>query len=688
MKINKISTQTPVTSDDVQPDVIGYFPLPEIKYRPEQAPLELMPEPPAKGKYAEVFGKGIVAVQMERNALADKIIKVLDETGMHYHAAATKETIRFFFKGDLDTPCFSRKIMCGAEAQMAAGRIGYLENLGNMKVLHSDEEYDLIPIWMHPAPTNDISPLYSTVSLFGEDKWVEYMKPVYQALRGSDVEQNKKAHEIMIDTANILNKNFREHPFDNKRMAGFLDRKELDFNMQDYFGTDSEGKPKFQKAAFCEFFIQRYRLINLDFLPYRYSNGIYLFTTAEEIESLLVKYLKDSSATMRKDIRNTIFSLLGVYAQRTSSKSDVYFDVKHPAKPELIAFENGIFDVSSGEMSDFNEHIIITNRIPYELKYDYYNELTAKGEQTEEMEIINNWLDSFSESNHDKRLVLEEVAGLTLYRRNSGLRRQHTILYGNKESGKSTYIRMLETLLGDSANCSHVSLEEICNSNNRFSLISMVGTAANTFADISHRTILDAARLKNICTGDPLLVEQKFQPNISMSYQGKLVFGCNDLPRIEDRAISSRFEFIPCNADYNSMGTANIPNIYEDYLSKRKCMEYFAYLAITGLQRFINNGFRHTYCAENEAIRQNYEKISDPVQAFVNAMPEEKIVNQDTSDVFEAYITYLVQCLKLPDREVENITKNSLTTALKRLGYDTKRKSVNGHKIRIYIKCA
>lgn len=687
MKNNKILTQIPVTSDGVQPDIIGYFPIPETKYKPEQAPSELLPEPP-KGKYAEVFAKEIVVVQMERNNLAEKIMKVLDETGIHYHAVATKETIRFFFKGKLDTPYYTGKIMCGAEVQMVAGKTGYLENLGNMKILHTDEEYDLIPLWMHPASTDDISPLSSSVSLLGESKWIEYMKPVYQGLRGSDIEQNKKAYKTMLDCAMVLNKNFRQSPFDERRMTGFLDRKELEFNMSDFFDTDSEGKPKFRKDAFCEFFIQRYRLINLDFLPYRYSNGIYLFTTADEIESLLVKYLKDSSVTMRKDIRNTIFSLLGVYAQRTSSKSDIYFDVKHPAKPELIAFENGIFDVSSGNMSDFNDNIIVTNRIPFDLKFDYYNELTAKGEQTEEMEIINNWLDSFSESNHDKRLVLEEVAGLTMYRRNAGLRRQHTILYGNKESGKSTYIRMLETLLGDSANCSHVSLEEICNSNNRFSLISMVGTALNTFADISHKTILDAARLKNLCTGDSINVEQKNQPVMSMSYQGKLVFGCNDLPRIEDRAISSRFEIIPCNADYNSMGTANIPNIYEDYLSKKECMEYFAYLAVTALQRFIGNGFKHTYCAENEEIRLNYERISDPVQAFVNSMPEEKIVNQDTSEVFDNYITYLVQCLKLPDREVENVTKNSLTTALKRLGYDTKRKSVHGNKIRVYIKCA
>lgn len=199
-----------------------------------------------------------------------------------------------------------------------------------------------------------------------------------------------------------------------------------------------------------------------------------------------------------------------------------------------------------------------------------------------------------------------------------------------------------------------------------FLVISMKGTSINSCADISRRTILDASRLKNICTGEPVMVEQKGQPAILMSYRGKLIFGCNALPRIEDSAISSRFEIIPCNADFSSTGAANMPNIYEDCLSKKECMEYFAFLAVTALQRFISNGLKRTYCAENEEIRQRYEKITDPVLSFVNAVPEEKIVNRDTSDVFDLYTTYLAQTLKLPDNRLEEARLRHKKEILKR----------------------
>lgn len=683
--LNTIFKNNEGTVNHAQTASIGHFPPVGIGIAPGQTPQGVLPGSLPIAKQANTACRGIITVQMENGLLAEKNLTVLNETKARYYADSNNEMVRFIFHGNLGTPFYLGKIMCGADVLMGTG---YPEAMEGVQMIHSDKEYDLIPYWMYPA--NDTSPLNSSRTLYGESQWINYIKPIYQMLKKPGVEQDKEAYAIALETANILNKYFRKIPFNEEKMAEFLNIQDLGFNMQDYYEKtdDGQGRGKFMKDAFCEYMIQRYRLINLESLPYRYINGVYYLTNADEVERLLLKYLENSSNLLRKEVRLTIFSMLGVYMQEISLKSDFGFDIKHPAKPELIAFKNGIFNASTGKMSDFGEDTIITNRIPFDLKYEYYNKLVADGRQTEEMKIIDNWLDSFSGENQSKRLVLEEVAGLAMYRRNEGLRRHHTILFGAKESGKSTFIHMIESLIGDTRNCSHVSLKDICNINNRFSLITMVGTLINTYADISGDRIYDTARLKNLCTGDPITVEQKGQPVMSMSYQGKLIFGCNELPHAADSAFSSRFEFIPCTADYSILGNYNIPNLFEDYLSKKECMEYFAYLSIIALQRFINNGFRHTPCAENNKLRQAYEEVSDPVYTFINSVPENEIVNQDTSDVFAAYTTYLREYLDFPESKIESVTKNSLTASLRRFGYITKRKSVNNKKIRVYIKYA
>jgi putative DNA primase/helicase len=662
-----------------QPDIRGYFVLGNKK--PEMAPEQLLLVPPTNGKFAEVFNEDIICVQTENDSVAEKIQNALEEYKVKYRAVANKDFIRFFFRGDLPAPNYLGQLMNGSQAEVASN-YGFLEHLeGKIKLLHEDKIYDELPQWLYP--TKDSSAIDSSLSMIGESTWISYTKQIYDRLRGHGRAKNKAAYASTIESAVVLNKYFRRHPFDETRMKSFLDI--MEYNKPNFYekqlDEDGRTKVKFAKDKFCEWIIERYRLINLDYLPYGYSNGIYTYRTDDDIEMLLMKYLRDSNASFRKEIRSSIFSLLGVYGQRTDSEKDSPFVVHHLARPEIIAFENGLLDIRTGKLMPFTDKIIVTNRVPWE--YVDFTNLIKEGKRTEAMKLVENWLDSFSENNYDKRLVLEEVMGLCLYRKNHGIRRQHTILVGPKESGKSTFIKIVETLVAES-NCSHVPIETICNSNDRFSVVTMVGKALNTYGDISKRAILDASRLKNLCTGDSILVEQKNQPAFSMSYFGKMLFGANEMPRVDDTAISSRFEFIKCSADYNSRGTKCIPDLYER-LTREECMTYIVYLAVEGLKRFIGQNYKHSYCAENEELRRQYEQLNNPVNAFVEAFGAEAIADRDSNEVYEKYLDFLVNDLKLPDSYC-NPTKNSFTMGLKRLGFGTKRKSVNNKKITVYIK--
>lgn len=661
-------------------DYKGYFLI--GSQLPTMAPSELLDAPPMGKRYGEAIQDGIVCIQLEKNTLAKTILKVLDECECHYKALATNNVMRLFFKGDMKDAIYQGHLMCGVEVEMASTN-GYLLHFDdNWEVVHSDNEYDHLPPWLYP--TKDAWPLRSKTSILSENEWVEYLRPIFNSIKGYGRTQSRKAYEVTMFVAHVLNTHFRKNPFDEERMNGFLDY--MEFTRPSFWGTkkDMRGNDKieFEMDKFSEWFVERYKMINLQYLPYAYSNGVYRYMTNEELEQKIMKYLPNSKDALRKEVRKHICSLLGVYITKNSSKRDQCFDVVEKAKETLIAFNNGILDIESGELIDFDESIYVTNRIPFD--YVDFSSNVASGKKTKAMEIIDNWLDSFSEYNHEKRLVLEECAGLCLFKRNQGIRRKHVFIEGPKESGKSTYISMLNQLVGKE-NCSFCSVEEISNLANRFTCVNMVDKILNSSNDVSRKPISDATRLKNLATSDPIYVEQKGQPMFELSFYGTMVFGCNELPIIKDEAISSRFEFIRASGNFNSQGDACIPNLFEDYLSREDCMEYFAWLAIQGLLRFIRQKYRHTYCEENELLRKRYERISNPTKAFLEAHPFETWENKSVHQVHEMYINYLVRVLCLQDSECD-VTLNKLSMLLKRYGYDTKRKLVDGQRNTYYVK--
>ena len=661
--------------------VKGYFPL--DNQRTASAPENLLTEAPVGKQYAEVFQDGIVCIQMEYTPHAKRILRALDSTLVHYTAMATLAYLRLFFSGDIGRATHAGYIMTGSEVEMC-GTNGYIEHTGgSWRVIHEDADLSQIPQWLYPV--DDISPLNSKTSMLGESRWINYLSIIFDRLRGSSYRQRQVAYEETINSAIVLNE-FRTRPFGLVRMLSFLHI--MEFTKPDFYEavTDSKGREKkvFLKDKFSEWYIERYKLINLGYLPYAYSNGIYRYMPAEEVEQSLMKYLPNTNESIKREVRKSIFSLLGVYSTHTSSRMDQAFDVAEPAPPNLIAFENGILDVNDaqGSMKDFSEEIHITNRIPY--PYVDYGPMIARGEKTEAMKLVDYWLDSFTENNTEKRRVLEEVAGLCFYKTNTGLRRHNTFLVGPKESGKSLTIKMLAKLVGEE-NTSYCSVEDICNLNSRFTVVNMVDRILNISADVSKRGIWEASRLKNLTTGDKVYVEQKGHPLFEMSFYGKMVFGCNELPVIKDDAIPSRFEFIPCTANFSSSSDKCIPNLY-DMLTTEECMTYWVYLAVEGLRRFIGNKYRHTYCAENEVLRRKYERISNPVESFIESREDDSWLDMKTSEVYEMYMDFLIKDLHMPECECNLVTANSLTRSFKRLGYDVKRKFSNGVKIQVYTR--
>ncbi len=85
-----------------------------------------------------------------------------------------------------------------------------------------------------------------------------------------------------------------------------------------------------------------------------YSNGY------KEIESNMIQHIPNLKKMQRREVLDYM---------------ELIVDEKEQSDANLIAFNNGIYDLVTGELKPFSTDIVITNKIPWDYKPDAYSEL-------------------------------------------------------------------------------------------------------------------------------------------------------------------------------------------------------------------------------------------------------------------------------------------------------------------------
>jgi len=105
-------------------------------------------------------------------------------------------------------------------------------------------------------------------------------------------------------------------------------------------------------------------------------------------------------------------------------------------------------------------------------------------------------------------------------------------LYGSGSNGKSTYLNLVERLLGEH-NVSHISLQDLCHS--RFRAAGLIGKLANIFSDLSSKMLRDTGMFKALTGEDSITIERKFKdPIYNYRNTARLIFSANEFPRTVD----------------------------------------------------------------------------------------------------------------------------------------------------------
>ena len=610
----------------------------------DDTPLPTLEEVQKYPSYAGVLLNGIILVDFDNAEHAERMLEIVRDKGLRCRAYRTTKGMHFYFRNDgkVKKSGNSLPLACGLTADFkVGGRNSYgvlkLEGKKREVIYDTEGEYDILPNFLLPISKKCDVSLLNLGEGDGRNSELFRYIPTLQALGLSKDE--------IREIGRVINRYILRTPLsENEFSVVFRDEAFVEMNEG---GFDSR---KFQHNLFGDQLIAEERIIRIDGQLHVYREGVY------------VEGKRNISQSARKRIpslkSNQIMEVLKYI-------DDMCEEIDHMAHPRYIAFNNGIFDVETGVLQDFSPDIIIKNKIRWDYNPEAYYEVTDRA------------LNKLSCNDPEVRSLLEECIGYCFYRANP--MNAAFFLTGDGSNGKSTFLKMVEVLLG-ADNKSSLSLHKL---NDRFSTAQLYGKLANIGADISEKFIEgDAvANFKNLTSGDSINAEFKGENPFDFIPYAKLLFSANEMPKMKGAALAlrRRMKMVPFDAVFSDKDEDYDSRIGEK-LESQESMEYLITIGIEGLRRILKNQ-RFTESERVNNRLKGYMMELDSVEAFLSEVPVTEIENQKTDEVYSRYEVYCVE------NELDKRKKTSLSLAIKKkYGIRSRATRIGNEPFRIYLR--
>ena len=298
------------------------------------------------------------------------------------------------------------------------------------KVVRATEHLDSFPMWLYPISKKEY---VNFKDLDEHDGRNESLFTYILKLQSAGLTKDEIRESIR-----IINKHVLKTPVEDNELDVIL--RDESFKKECFY---IKGKLQYEKLA--KYLTLEEHVIKINNQLHIYKDGVYSSDT-KDIERVLLKYINNSTSSNRSEV----IKYLEILAEN-----------KYGQDPYLIALNDSILNIKTKEQLDFSPTHIIKNKIKVNYNPDAYHELMDKT------------LNKICCNNKDLRLLIEEMIGYTLFKRNE--LRKCFILTGGGSNGKSTLLDVLKELLGKE-NIASVSLSEL---NDRFKTFQLEGKLAN-----------------------------------------------------------------------------------------------------------------------------------------------------------------------------------------------------------------
>jgi len=369
---------------------------------------------------------------------------------------------------------------------------------------------------------------------------------------------------------------------------------------------DEDGKFKHNK--FAELLVKQMKIVTVNEQCYVYKDGYYQ-RAEREIDKEMIRLYPRSKRAQRAEVLDYIKILTTIKA------SDI------PLQEYIINLKNGRLDVRTNKLLEFDPEVIDFARIPVTYDPDAYSADLDK--------MLNKVF------KHDREVIdlFEEMVGYILIK--NARFRKGFLLYGSGSNGKSTVLNLLKKFIGEE-NLSTVELKKL---SDPFLTAELELKLANIGDDIDPKEITDTGTIKKLFTGESMTVQRKYQDPFILKNYAKMIFSCNQLPRILDKSqgMYSRLMLIPFTATFTADDEDFDPFI-EDKVTTDEALSYLLNIGLRGLRRLLHNN-RFT---EPKVVKDALEEYKTSNSTVLTWIEEEgikttELLGQPTDRLFSQF---------------------------------------------------
>lgn len=613
-------------------------------------------EPPANGDYVGILKPNIVQVDFDEKSDAEIALKIVDKYKLRCDVLKTSRGYHMYFISDgsiksqsvglYDAIGLRSDIGLGIKDRVVPLRI--TKAIDNVKIVNGEEvitqtmettqrewirlndELDILPPFFRPIGKRN----YELQKCDTRNQSLFNYILVLQNHNFNKEETRK--------TIKIINDFILYEPLTDKEIDT-ITRDEA-FSEELFFSEDG----KFMHDRFGNYMLANCNIIKIDNQTYIYTSDNLYSNSSDEFEKIMIRKIPSLKDAQRKEV----YKYICLQCEKKGKIAD----------SKYIGLKNSILDIETMSEIPYSPSIVMTNKIDFE-----YN-------PSSQNEIMDRTLDKVCCHDTQIRMLLEEMIGYALYRKNS--MQVCFILTGGGSNGKSTILNCIKKLLGKS-NYTSLDLREL---EEQFKPSELYNKLANIGDDISPKYLENSSAFKKCVTGESFMVQKKYGQPFELESYATQIFCANELPQVKDKSdgFSRRIVIVPFNAKFSKHDMDYDPFIESKLLSDES-IEYLFALAINGLRRVVTN-MKFTKSDKGEHEKQEYIISNNNVLEWL----EENSDTIENNSVNDIYLIYCVWCAKNGCQATKKL--NFTKEIMKQLGLISKPKNVGGKTIRVYCK--
>lgn len=593
-------------------------------------PLLTLEEAQKCDSYAGVMSDNAVMVDIDDSGHAERLKRIVDAYKITCRITRTRRGMHFTFfcsdqlmnKNHIQTAIgliadYKYGINCSYEILKLNGK--------ERDVLADPDTISNLPRWLYPKSDKSIDekdPEYrSIVGLSQGSRDETLFKWNTSNCKRSKASGNKTPFNVLANISkreydqmfNIINQYIFDEPLPEEDIRKFLEQKT--FEEKTGFAKENEKKAKkggdyqdlvrdlMAAASVQQFGKALYRKVDGKY--YRLLNDVFI-----NYELIAVR-------GMEPEKQKAAQTMLRSFQKDENIKIDTH----------AVGFKNGILDWRTGGFQSYGPD---TAGVPIFRYFDVNWNPNAETIYVDR--VISDWC----QGDETKKQMIYELAGCCLYA-DRPIKKWWTI-EGKADSGKSTFLQMLRTVIGDE-NVGSTPIQNLKDSN---AIAELIDKPVNIVDDGSSKFVTDLSYLRRIIQGDDIQVKLLYQNRFTIRIESRMVFVFNRTPRFRDDndATAKKMLVIGFNRVYSD--EEKDTELLEK-LTTEENKEAFVQLAVDAMMKVIVRNLTFTVSEESRRIVNSIIEESDQFASFTADTISEDyswkdfLAGKKTGDVYEEF---------------------------------------------------